>query len=122
MEVTRAVLPYEFEESSYEKSSRAPPEPPISYGQLKKLYGEEAAIHGNKARRHPRCVHSSCKLPGIPNQEAPLSETFDIFLSHNSKDKPTVRQIGKALRERGFKVWLDEWELVPGRPWQEAVQ
>ncbi|HSS50483.1 MAG TPA: toll/interleukin-1 receptor domain-containing protein [Thermoanaerobaculia bacterium] len=62
------------------------------------------------------------KLAGIPNQEAALSETFDVFLSHNSKDKPTVRQIGEALRNRGFKVWLDEWELVPGRPWQEAVE
>ena len=52
----------------------------------------------------------------------PLSETFDVFLSHNSKDKPLVRQIGEALRDRGLKVWLDEWELVPGRPWQEAVE
>jgi hypothetical protein len=21
-----------------------------------------------------------------------------------------------------MKVWLDEWELVPGRPWQEALE
>ncbi|HEX3554257.1 MAG TPA: tetratricopeptide repeat protein [Thermoanaerobaculia bacterium] len=47
---------------------------------------------------------------------------FDVFLSHNSQDKPAVRQIGEALRERSLKVWLDEWELVPGRPWQEAVE
>ncbi len=33
-----------------------------------------------------------------------------------------MRQIGEALRDRGLKVWLDEWELVPGRPWQEAVE
>ncbi|HBL25662.1 MAG TPA: transcriptional regulator [Acidobacteria bacterium] len=26
------------------------------------------------------------------------------------------------LRARGLKVWLDEWELVPGRPWQEALE
>ena len=48
---------------------------------------------------------------------------FDIFLSHNSKDKPAVRQIAEALRDRrGLKVWLDEWELPPGRPWQSEVE
>lgn len=54
----------------------------------------------------------------------PLSASagFDVFLSHNSKDKPTVRQLGEELKKRGLTVWLDEWELVPGRPWQEALE
>ena len=26
------------------------------------------------------------------------------------------------MRERGLRVWLDEWELIPGRPWQEAIE
>ena len=47
---------------------------------------------------------------------------FDVFLSHNSKDKPAVRQLGEELKARGLAVWLDEWELVPGRPWQEAIE
>lgn len=47
---------------------------------------------------------------------------FDVFLSHNSKDKPTVRELAEALKARGLRVWLDEWELIPGRPWQEAVE
>ncbi|MCP4655880.1 MAG: toll/interleukin-1 receptor domain-containing protein [bacterium] len=47
---------------------------------------------------------------------------FDVFLSHNSKDKPAVRALAEALRARGLKVWLDEWELIPGRPWQEALE
>ncbi|MCP4663045.1 MAG: toll/interleukin-1 receptor domain-containing protein, partial [bacterium] len=47
---------------------------------------------------------------------------FDVFLSHNSKDKPAVRDLAEALRARGLKVWLDEWELIPGRPWQEALE
>ena len=45
-----------------------------------------------------------------------------MFLSHNSKDKPAVRKIGKRLKARNLTVWLDEWELVPGRPWQEALE
>src|SRR5204862_3691679 len=47
---------------------------------------------------------------------------FDVFLSHNSEDKPTVVSITEGLRERGVNVWLDLWELVPGRPWQEALE
>lgn len=47
---------------------------------------------------------------------------FDVFLSHNSTDKLMVREIGLALRARGLRVWLDEWELVPGMPWQEATE
>ncbi len=51
-----------------------------------------------------------------------MSFDFDVFLSHNSRDKPAVRQLGEALKRRGLRVWLDEWELVPGRPWQEALE
>jgi hypothetical protein len=47
---------------------------------------------------------------------------FDVFLSHNSKDKPIVRQLADALVARGLRPWLDERELVPGRVWQEAVE
>jgi len=48
--------------------------------------------------------------------------TFDVFLSHNSKDKLAVRRIAEALRERGLRVWLDEWELIPGRRWIPALE
>jgi hypothetical protein len=51
-----------------------------------------------------------------------MNNSFDVFLSHNSKNKPAVRELAEALRGRGLKVWLDEWELVPGRPWQEALE
>jgi hypothetical protein len=50
------------------------------------------------------------------------SNQFDVFLSHNSKDKPMVRELGEALQKCGLSVWLDEWELVPGRPWQQALE
>jgi hypothetical protein len=51
-----------------------------------------------------------------------MDGSFDVFLSHNSKDKPTVRQLAQALQKRGLEVWLDEDQLVPGRPWQEALE
>jgi len=49
-------------------------------------------------------------------------DIFDVFLSHNSKDKPAVRQIAETLRARGLRVWLDEWELPPGRRWQDELE
>ncbi len=51
-----------------------------------------------------------------------MSFDFDVFLSHNSRDKRAVRQLGEALRRCDLRVWFDEWELVPGRPWQEALE
>ena len=48
---------------------------------------------------------------------------YDVFLSHNSKDKPAVEAIGHKLYETyGLKCWLDKWNLVPGEAWQEALE
>ena len=48
---------------------------------------------------------------------------YDVFLSHNSKDKPAVEQIGRLLsKEYHLRCWLDKWNLVPGEPWQEALE
>lgn len=51
-----------------------------------------------------------------------MSGAFDVFLSHNSKDKPTVRQLTQALQARGLQVWLDQEQLVPGLSWQESLE
>lgn len=47
---------------------------------------------------------------------------FDVFLCHNSADKPAVKAIGKSLKDAGLNPWLDEWELQPGQPWQDQLQ
>ena len=47
---------------------------------------------------------------------------FDVFLSHNSKDKPVVRQIVAGLRSRGINPWFDEEQLRPGLLWQDGLQ
>ena len=40
--------------------------------------------------------------------------SYDVFLSHSTKDKPVVRAIAKRLRADGLRVWLDDWEIRPG--------
>jgi CheY-like chemotaxis protein len=47
---------------------------------------------------------------------------YDVFLCHNSAEKPVVRRLARALVKHGLRPWLDEWDLVPGHPWQEALE
>jgi hypothetical protein len=51
-----------------------------------------------------------------------MTEQFDVFLAHNSVDKPLVREISERLRERGLNPWLDEEQIAPGELFQEAIQ
>jgi RNA polymerase sigma factor (sigma-70 family) len=47
---------------------------------------------------------------------------FDVFLCHNSADKPEVKRIARELLKYGLLPWLDEWELQPGLPWQDSLE
>ena len=47
---------------------------------------------------------------------------FDVFLCHNSQDKPEVIKIARQLQQQGLKPWLDVWELPPGVSWQELLE
>ena len=49
-------------------------------------------------------------------------QVFDVFLCHNSDDKPEVKRLGEQLKNLGVLPWLDEWELRPGLPWQRSLQ
>jgi WD40 repeat protein len=46
---------------------------------------------------------------------------FDVFLSHNNRDKPVVERIALGLRRAGIEPWLDKWHLTPGGRWQEEL-
>ncbi|MEH2281278.1 MAG: GUN4 domain-containing protein [Nostoc sp.] len=49
-------------------------------------------------------------------------DQFDVFLCHNSKDKPEVIEIAHELIRQGIKPWLDKWELPPGLAWQSLLE
>jgi hypothetical protein len=53
--------------------------------------------------------------------EEAKSEVFDVYLCHNSEDKPAVREIARRLVEQGIKPWLDEEQIRPGTSWQSAL-
>jgi len=39
---------------------------------------------------------------------------YDVFLSHNSADKPRVRNLAERLKQVGLRVWFDEWVIKAG--------
>ncbi|MEH1892132.1 MAG: GUN4 domain-containing protein [Nostoc sp.] len=47
---------------------------------------------------------------------------FDVFLAHNSLDKPEIRIIYKYLKELGLNPWLDEKQIRPGQLYQDVIQ
>jgi hypothetical protein len=47
---------------------------------------------------------------------------YDVFLSHNSADKPAVEELARQLVKAGIQPWLDTWNLIPGEPFQEAIE
>lgn len=49
------------------------------------------------------------------------AEVFDVFLCHNSEDKPAAREIAQKLVKEGVKPWLDIEQIRPGTTWQTAL-
>jgi hypothetical protein len=55
------------------------------------------------------------------NAQDSKSEVFDVFLCHNSEDKPGVREIAQILSEKKIKPWLDEADIRSGIFWDIAI-
>lgn len=51
-----------------------------------------------------------------------MVDEYDVFLAHNSADKPQVEAICRALRQRGLNPWLDKEKIPPGRWFQDVIQ
>jgi hypothetical protein len=52
----------------------------------------------------------------------PQQFQYDVFLSHNAKDKPRVRRLAERLKAAGLRVWFDEWVIRPGDDIYLAVE
>ena len=46
---------------------------------------------------------------------------YAVFLSHNSREKPSVLRLAERLKRDGLEPWLDAWCLTPGGAWQEEL-
>jgi WD40 repeat protein len=55
----------------------------------------------------------------MPDVTAP--RVFDVFLSHNSREKAAVERVAEWLKRMGIEPWLDKWCLTPGGDWQDEL-
>jgi WD40 repeat protein len=51
-----------------------------------------------------------------------MNPRYDVFLSHSSADKPAVEELARKLQDAKIEPFLDKWHLIPGDPWQEALE
>jgi hypothetical protein len=52
----------------------------------------------------------------------PPSFAYDVFLSHNSNDKPRVRSLAEKLRAAGLRLWFDEWVIRLGDGIYQSIE
>ncbi|MCP4660009.1 MAG: toll/interleukin-1 receptor domain-containing protein, partial [bacterium] len=52
----------------------------------------------------------------------PTSFQYDVLLCHATADKPAVESLARKLRDDDLKPFLDKWHLIPGQPWQDALE
>lgn len=53
--------------------------------------------------------------------DATSPPVFDVFLSHNSREKAVVERIAEKLKSEKVEPWLDKWCLTPGGDWQDEL-
>lgn len=55
-------------------------------------------------------------------EEGPTMSKRRIFIFHAGAERDWVRAFAESLRARGVAVWLDEWQVRPGEPVEEALE
>jgi TIR domain len=53
---------------------------------------------------------------------AKKTDKHDVFICYSWADKPFVRRLANDISKNGFKVWFDEFELLPGDSLYEKIQ
>ncbi|MFF4285570.1 toll/interleukin-1 receptor domain-containing protein [Streptomyces sp. NPDC001633] len=55
----------------------------------------------------------------VESEARRAASSYDAFISYNAMDLALVHRLVERLHEEGFQVFLDDWCLVAGEPWQE---
>lgn len=71
----------------------------------------------DQASTIPTSMNTYDDEPGLTAEKP-----FDVFLAHNSKDKPEIRLLAEALAFRGIKPWIDADQIAPGQSFQDSIQ
>lgn len=82
-----------------------------------KLRSFDEQIRNTIHTNNPLAIANTSNIPSSPQ-----NSDFDVFLAHNSLDKPQVEAVARELRQRGIKYWLDKEQIPPGRWFQDVIQ
>jgi hypothetical protein len=55
------------------------------------------------------------------NAAHPRAATYDVFVSHSSKDKSQADTLCVALEGAGLRCWIAPRDIDPGRKWDESI-
>jgi len=77
---------------------------------------------GSQAGDSAQAVVSGASVAPVAGEPAPEPSGYDVFLSHNSADKPAVEAIAGRLQAAGLRPFFDAWCLIPGEPWIPALE
>jgi hypothetical protein len=67
-------------------------------------------------------VSKPAASPKPRSPQKPVLQTWSVFMSHASPDKPYVGGLVKALREAGVTVWYDDDCVAWGEPLRQAIK
>lgn len=51
-----------------------------------------------------------------------MTSSYDVFVSHDGREKPMIERLCLALQQAGIEPWFDEWALAPGDEWIREVE
>lgn len=58
----------------------------------------------------------------LENFEDMSTSDVKIFVSYASEDKDTVKRIYTRLKNKGYTPWMDEYNLLGGKPWKPTIK
>ena len=74
---------------------------------------------GKSGTQRPKDTRKRSARGVVPSN---LRRRFDVFLCHNSVDKPFVRRLNEKLKARNILPWLDEEQIRPGTDWMDSLE
>jgi hypothetical protein len=101
---------------------------PITEEKLKGLIGvrefdTETGEHRDFDSWKEYQVYLEGKLQGALEAAPPKRQkSCDVFLCHNSVDKPAVLAIGRKLKARGIRPWIDSEQITGGATYDDVIQ
>lgn len=87
----------------------------IDDGELRRLFEEEANYYIDEKTEPKEALREILEL--IPSflVTNTTKKVYDIFISYSSKDKSVAEKLAYVLKEKGYNIWLDEWEILVGQ-------